>query len=67
SKVFQAALLEQGIPFTAFEVDDVDAEFERLTKMGVVFTKDPMDAGGTRFAILSDTCGNLIQLYKPPE
>ncbi|MEM1082004.1 MAG: VOC family protein, partial [Pseudomonadota bacterium] len=28
-KVFQSEMFKQGIPFTAFEVDDVQAEFER--------------------------------------
>ncbi|MEM9302302.1 MAG: VOC family protein [Pseudomonadota bacterium] len=64
-KTFQEAMFEQGIPFTAFEVDDVDAEFERLSGRGVAFTTEPTDAGEVKFAILVDTCGNLIQLYQP--
>lgn len=67
AKAYQAALFEQGIPMTAFEVDDVDAEHRRLTEAGVVFTKGPTDMGGTRLAIFSDTCGNLVQIYEPPE
>jgi catechol 2,3-dioxygenase-like lactoylglutathione lyase family enzyme len=65
AKKYQEALLEQGIPLTAFEVSDIDAEFERLRSHGVVFTRDPADAGPVRIAVFSDTCGNLIQLYQP--
>lgn len=67
SKAYQAALFEQGIPFTAFEVDDVNAEFERLKARGVEFTTEPKQAGPVRIAAFSDTCGNIIQIYQPPE
>jgi catechol 2,3-dioxygenase-like lactoylglutathione lyase family enzyme len=63
---YQQALLAQGIPATAFEVDDIQAEFERLKKRGVEFTGPPTPAGPVTIAILNDTCGNLIQLYQPP-
>lgn len=65
ARTFQEALLEQGIPITAFEVDDIDAEFKRLQRLGVVFTREPIAAGPVTIAIFSDTCGNLIQLYQP--
>ena len=65
AKTFQEALFEQGIPFTAFEVDDLDAEFRRLSDAGVVFTSGPTDAGDVAYAIFDDTCGNLIQIYQP--
>ncbi|MEL7296828.1 MAG: VOC family protein, partial [Pseudomonadota bacterium] len=60
----QEALFEQSIPMTAFEVDDLDAEFKRLKAAGVAFTTDPMDAGPVRMAVFADTCGNLIQIYQ---
>ncbi|MEM9057107.1 MAG: VOC family protein [Pseudomonadota bacterium] len=66
SKAFQEALLEQGIPITAFEVDDVDAEFKRLTDRKVTFTTEPTDAGDVRLAVFADTCGNLVQIYNKP-
>lgn len=65
ARTFQKAMFEQGIPFTAFEVDDLDREFERLEGLGVAFTRPPTAAGPVKMAILSDTCGNLIQLYQP--
>jgi catechol 2,3-dioxygenase-like lactoylglutathione lyase family enzyme len=59
---FKRALQEDGIPFTSFAVDDVDAEFERLRSLGVRFTQEPVDMGLVKTAVLDDTCGNLIQL-----
>jgi predicted enzyme related to lactoylglutathione lyase len=66
ARAYQQALLEQGIPATAFEVDDIAVEFERLKQLGVQFTGPPKQAGPVSIAILNDTCGNLIQLYQPP-
>ncbi|MEL7221448.1 MAG: VOC family protein [Bacteroidota bacterium] len=64
SKVFQDALMEAGIPYTQFDVGSVDAEYERLTKLGVVFSVKPTEMGTVKFAILNDTCGNNIQLVE---
>ncbi len=61
---FREALVADGIPYTSFQVDDLDAEFERLSGLGVCFVQDPMDAGDVRIAVLDDTCGNLIQLMQ---
>lgn len=60
---FQNSLMEQGIPITAFEVDNIQSEFERLKSQGVKFTMEPTDVGEVKIAIFSDTCGNLIQIY----
>ncbi|OUM88520.1 MAG: glyoxalase [Bacillus thermozeamaize] len=38
---FQKALYEAGIPFTSFFVEDVHKEYERMKKLGVVFTMEP--------------------------
>jgi catechol 2,3-dioxygenase-like lactoylglutathione lyase family enzyme len=59
---FKAALVEDGIPYTSFAVDDVAAEHERLTALGVRFTQPPTSMGPVITAVLDDTCGNLIQL-----
>lgn len=66
AREFQEALFKQGIPLTAFEVDDIKAEYERLKAKGVVFTMEPTATGPVTIAILADTCGNLLQLYQPP-
>ncbi len=62
AKPFKEALVEDGIPFTQFAVDDVQAEYDRLVALGVRFTQPPTDMGTVVFAVLDDTCGNLIQL-----
>ena len=65
-KTFQEAMFKQGIPITAFEVEDIGADFKRLKALGVVFTQEPTVAGPITIAVCADTCGNLIQLYQPP-
>ena len=67
ARTFQDAMFEQGIPATAFEVDDIQGEFRRLSDLGVVFTSEPTEAGPVTLAIFADTCGNLIQIYQPSE
>jgi catechol 2,3-dioxygenase-like lactoylglutathione lyase family enzyme len=62
AKPFKKALVADGIPFTAFAVDDVRAEHERLRGLGVRFTREPADMGPVTTAVLDDTCGNLIQI-----
>lgn len=59
---FRQALVDDGIPFTSFRVDDVRAEFERLQGRGVRFTQEPLEMGGVTTAVFDDTCGNLIQI-----
>jgi catechol 2,3-dioxygenase-like lactoylglutathione lyase family enzyme len=59
---FKAALVEDGIPFTSFAVDDVEAEHDRLVGLGVRFTQPPTSMGPVTTAVLDDTCGNLIQI-----
>ncbi|MDX3384181.1 VOC family protein [Streptomyces niveiscabiei] len=61
---YKAALFEDGIPAASFAVDDVRAEFDRLSGLGVRFTQEPVDAGPVVVAVLDDTCGNLIQLMQ---
>ncbi len=62
ARPFKEALVADGIPFTAFAVDDVQAEFDRLTGLGVRFTQQPLAMGPVTTAVLDDTCGNLIQI-----
>jgi catechol 2,3-dioxygenase-like lactoylglutathione lyase family enzyme len=62
AKPFKTALQEDGIPYTSFAVDDVDAEYERLSAEGVHFTQAPTTMGPVTTAVFDDTCGNLIQL-----
>jgi catechol 2,3-dioxygenase-like lactoylglutathione lyase family enzyme len=59
---FKSALREDGIPFTSFAVDDVNAEYERLRALGVTFTQEPLEMSGVTTAVLDDTCGNLLRI-----
>ena len=61
---FKKALVADGIPFTSFRVDDLNAEFKRLRDLGGKFVQEPMPAGAVKMAVLNDTCGNLIQLVE---
>ena len=63
-KTFQEEIFKQGIPLTAFEVDDVHKEYERLKKLGVTFLMEPTEMGSVTIAKFDDTCGNLIQIYQ---
>jgi catechol 2,3-dioxygenase-like lactoylglutathione lyase family enzyme len=62
AKPFKNALVDDGIPYTSFGVDDVRADFERLSSRGVRFTQPPTQMGPVTTAVFDDTCGNLIQI-----
>ena len=64
AKVFQKALLEAGIPYTQFDVDDVESEYERLVSLDVAFSMKPTEMGTVKVCVLQDTCGNNIQLIQ---
>ena len=55
---------EEGIPLTAFWVENIEAEYKRLKDLGVEFRSEAMDYGLSTAAILDDTCGNLIMIYQ---
>jgi catechol 2,3-dioxygenase-like lactoylglutathione lyase family enzyme len=59
---FKAALVADGIPYTSFAVDDVEAEHTRLLAVGVRFTQPPTNMGPVTTAVFDDTCGNHIQI-----
>jgi glyoxylase I family protein len=63
-KTFQEGIFKQGIPATAFEVENIEQEFQRLKTLGVAFTQGPSRHGPVTIAVCADTCGNLIQLYQ---
>lgn len=64
AEMYQAAIFEQGIPATAFAVEDIQAEYERMKNSGVIFHTEPVKMGEVTFAVFDDTCGNLIQIYQ---
>lgn len=64
AKTYQKALFDEGIPLTAFAVDDIEKECKRLGKLGVVFKTKPTQMGPVTVAVFEDTCGNLIQMVQ---
>lgn len=63
-KALKEALVKDGIPWTAFQVADVRAEYDRLKALGVEFIMEPTDMGTTIVSVLDDTCGNYIQIFQ---
>jgi predicted enzyme related to lactoylglutathione lyase len=59
---FKQALVDDGIPYTSFGVDDLQADYQRLRGLGVRFTQEPLEMGSVTTAVFDDTCGNLIQM-----
>ena len=62
ARPFKQALVNDGIPFTSFAVDDIQAEYRRLQSAGARFTQPPVEMGPVTTAVFDDTCGNLIQI-----
>lgn len=62
AQVYQQAMFQQGQPAAMFYVDDVQAEYDRMTGLGATFTMTPTKVTGSTIAIMNDTCGNLIQI-----
>lgn len=64
ARVYQKALFDAGIPYTQFNVDDTQKEYERLNKLGVEFSVKPTEMGTVKIAVFNDTCGNNIQIVQ---
>jgi len=64
AKTYQEGLYKEGIPVIVFGVEDIQIEYERLKKLGVVFKKEPTETEWGIVAMFDDTCGNYIQLYQ---
>lgn len=63
-KALKESLFKDGIPFTAFQVGNVQQEYDRMKNLDVEFTMEPTNMGMTSAAVFNDTCGNLIQIYQ---
>ena len=64
AKTYQKALFDAGIPYTQFNVDNVQQEYERLVSIGVEFSVKPTAMGTVKIAVFNDTCGNNIQIVE---
>lgn len=67
ARTYQSALYAEGIPATTFATDDIEGEYERMTRLGVVFLLRPTWQGPVIKATFDDTCGNLIGLFQMRE
>ena len=63
-RVYQDELLKVGMPYTQFDVDDVDEEYERLVNLGVEFSVKPTTTDMAKYAVFNDTCGNNISIVQ---
>jgi catechol 2,3-dioxygenase-like lactoylglutathione lyase family enzyme len=63
AKIYQQELFKAGIPATAFYVEDINSEYERLIGLGVAFSMQPTQMGPATLAVFDDTCGNNLQIY----
>ena len=64
AKVYQKALFDAGIPYTQFDCENVQQEYERLVDLGVQFSVKPTEMGIAKIAVFDDTCGNNIQIVQ---
>ncbi|MEU7576656.1 VOC family protein [Streptomyces sp. NPDC041068] len=67
ARTYRDTLVQDGIPLAQFAVDDVQAEYDRMSKLGVRFTQEPLEMGPVVTAVFDDTCGNLIQIATEPK
>ena len=64
AEIYQRELYEAGIPYTSFQVNSLDYEYERLRDLNVDFSMPPTTMGTVKVAVIDDTCGNKIQLIE---
>ncbi|NER12106.1 VOC family protein [Leptobacterium flavescens] len=64
AKIYQKALKDAGIPYTQFNVNNVQEEYERLVDLNVTFSVKPTVMGTVKIAVFDDTCGNYIQIIE---
>lgn len=64
AKIYQKALFDAGIPYTQFNSDNVQQDYERLVSLGVEFSVKPTEMGTVKIAVFNDTCGNNIQIVE---
>jgi predicted enzyme related to lactoylglutathione lyase len=61
-KAYQQAKFQQKQPAVMFFSDDVQADYERIKARGAEFTQPPTEVTGSKIAMVSDGCGNWVQL-----
>jgi predicted enzyme related to lactoylglutathione lyase len=61
---YQRELYEAGFPVIVFGTTDLQAEYERLTGLGVEFRKPPEETPWGTMADFDDTFGNYIRIIQ---
>jgi predicted enzyme related to lactoylglutathione lyase len=64
AREFQQGIYQAKLPAIVFGTDDIQKDYERLKKLGVVFSKEPTKTDYGTETVFEDTCGNLIQLVQ---
>ncbi len=64
AKVYQKALFDAGIPYTQFNSENVQKDYNHLINLGVEFSISPTEMGTVKIAVFNDTCGNFIQIVE---
>jgi catechol 2,3-dioxygenase-like lactoylglutathione lyase family enzyme len=57
-------LCDHGLTHLCLDVDDLDAEFRRLSAAGVEFHCPPVDYGSVKCTYLRDPDGNVVELQE---
>jgi catechol 2,3-dioxygenase-like lactoylglutathione lyase family enzyme len=57
-------LCDHGLTHLCLDVDDIDAEFARLSAAGVEFHCPPVDYGTVKCTYLRDPDGNVVELQE---
>ena len=64
ARAYQQGIFQMGQPAVIFSTDDVKGDYERIKGKGGEFTMPPTAVTGSTIAVLSDTCGNTVQLVQ---
>ena len=64
AKTYKEGLYASRIPSITLGAKDVQAEYDRLTELGVKFASGPRTSEWGTDAVFDDTCGNYIQIHQ---
>ena len=65
SRQAQKVLYDAKFPATVLTTADIDADYRRLSSLGVQFLGEPRRMGSIVTAFFDDSCGNIINLTQP--
>jgi catechol 2,3-dioxygenase-like lactoylglutathione lyase family enzyme len=66
--VLQELLTKGVLPFTGFQVDDLDATFEKVRESGAEVLQEPKDQPwGPRDCAFRDPSGNMVRISQAPK